>query len=57
MVHGFVTINIKHRPEIEMKFNLEEKKERSSSAETVIIEKDDELLTSINEEHELSPPK
>ncbi len=55
MVHGFVTINVKHRPEIEINVNQDEKRERSNSAEAVIIEKDDEFLTSINEEQE-SPP-
>ena len=28
LAHGFVTINIKHRPEIEMKLNIEEKREQ-----------------------------
>jgi len=28
LAHGFVTINVKHRPEIEAKLNLQEKKEQ-----------------------------
>lgn len=28
LAHGFVTINIKHRPEIEMKLNPQDKKEQ-----------------------------
>jgi hypothetical protein len=52
MANGFVTINIKHQPEIDIKFNQEEKRERANSMEPVIIEKDDELLISINRAQE-----
>ncbi len=45
MAHGYVTINIKYRPETEMNVNLEEKRERSNS---------EGGLTSIHEEHQ--PP-
>jgi hypothetical protein len=52
MTHGFITINIKHNPEIQKKCYQEEKKEQS-----VFIEKDDESLLAINEEPELTSSK
>jgi len=55
MAHGFVTINVRHEPEIETKFNQEIKKERTSSFETIIVQSNQ--LTSVNEEHELPSSK
>lgn len=48
MAHGFVTINVRHEPDIEKNFNYEIKKERTFSIETIRIPS--EQLTSINEE-------
>ncbi len=52
MVNGFVTINVKHQSEIDIKLFQEEKRDRANSIEPVIIEKDDELLISINRAQE-----
>jgi len=52
MANGFVTINVKHQSETEIKLFHEEKRDRSNSMEPVIIEKDDELLISINRAQE-----
>jgi hypothetical protein len=55
MAHGFVTINVRHEPEIETKLNQAIKKERASSFETITIQSNQ--LTSVNEEHELPSSK
>lgn len=60
LVHGFVTINVKHQSDVEMKLKPEDERERANSDEAFIIEHDDELLALIKEEQEslsLSPPK
>ena len=49
MTHGFITINIKHQPEIARQFHQDEKKD-----ELIFIEKDDEPS---NEELQLTPSK
>ena len=69
LAHGFVTINIRHRPEIEMKLNAQEKKEQFlingqilSDISTKLKEeerKQDQLkyINTVNEQQELPQRK
>ncbi|UJR28537.1 hypothetical protein I4U23_009773 [Adineta vaga] len=69
LANGFVTINIKHRPEIEAKLNPHEKKEQFLANSPVLNDvcaklkederKQDQLkyINVINEQHELPPRK
>jgi hypothetical protein len=69
LANGFVTINIKHRPEIEAKLNPQEKKEQFVANSPILDDictklkederKEDQLkyINVINEQQELPPRK
>ena len=69
LANGFVTINIKHWPEIEAKMNPQEKKEQFIANNPILNDictelkekerKQDQLkyINAINEQHELPPRK
>lgn len=69
MANGFVTINVKHQPEIEVKLNPQERKEQFTANGPILHDistklrederKRDQLkyINVINEQHELPPRK
>ena len=69
LAHGFVTINVQHRPEIEIRSNLQEQKEQFIANGSILTDickkmKEDEkkheqlkYINVINEQHELPSRK